>query len=123
MLAKHLGQISVGKEARLNIDALTISVIFVHKQNMGVETLTFSEAFKYFKLNFVLIFLNMTNVGQLSTRDVLMTMVMMMTMIIMTVTMMMRKSGQWKCTGEILQGTSKTGGRNWTIFHSLQIHF
>ena len=36
---------------------------------------------------------------------------------------MMRKSAQGMCKGEILQGTSKTGERNWIIFHSLGILF
>ena len=102
---------------------------------MGVETLKFSEALEYFKLNFLLIFLNMTNVGHFSTKEVLMTMVMMMSttmmalammmmmMALLLATIMMRKSSQEMCTGEILQGTSKTGGHNWTIFHSLKIHF
>jgi len=48
---------------------------------------------------------------------------MMMMMTLLSATMMMRKSGQGMCTGEILQGRSKTGGRNWPIFHSLEIHF
>ena len=51
------------------------------------------------------------------------TMMMMMMMALLLATMMMRKSGQGMCTGEILQGASKTGGRNWPIFHSLEIHF
>ena len=53
----------------------------------------------------------------------MMALTMIMMMVLLLATMMMRNSGQGMCTGEILQGASKTGGRNWAIFHSLEIHF